>query len=178
MVEINSETKSIEKEKKMVEINSENEVETMGNRIRRLAKNTAYTLTWYPEKEKPEVITIRIHAKIGDEYIVEYLDKRFSSKKQVMHKSVIWFDHHEAQKVADMERTGDIDTTPEKCVLCGDKTPYVKADGIQYRKHYVEGVGQLCPMCDCKLDIHYSKQVSTLDGIAKWKTKQEIGEKK
>lgn len=45
----------------------------------------------------------------------------------------------------------------EYCVLCGDKTPYVKSDNINIRKYFVEGVGQLCPMCDCKLDIHITK---------------------
>jgi len=47
-----------------------------------------------------------------------------------------------------MKRIGDFDRTPEKCVLCGDKTPYVKADNINIRKHYIEGVGQLCSKCD------------------------------
>ena len=46
----------------------------------------------------------------------------------------------------------------EKCVLCGDKTPYKKSDNINIRKHYVEGVGQLCPMCDCMLDIERLKR--------------------
>jgi hypothetical protein len=143
----------------MVENSENNEVETMGNMLRRLAKSTAYTLVWYHGTEKPEVITIKIHAKKGNDYVFQYLDKRFDKDEyHTKHKSVIWFDHHEAQKVADMKRTGDIDTTPEMCVLCGDKTPYVKADNINFRRHYVEGVGQLCPMCDCMTDIERAKR--------------------
>tara|TARA_R110000782_G_scaffold90474_3_gene173541 strand:+ start:888 stop:1034 length:147 start_codon:yes stop_codon:yes gene_type:complete len=35
----------------------------------------------------------------------------------------------------------------EKCVNCGEDTPYKFADNIFNRSFYVEGAGQLCQLC-------------------------------
>ena len=35
----------------------------------------------------------------------------------------------------------------EKCVVCGEETPYKFSTPIEQRKHYIEGVGQLCQKC-------------------------------
>ena len=35
----------------------------------------------------------------------------------------------------------------EKCVLCGDETPYNTNTHIDFRYGYVEGTGQLCRIC-------------------------------
>ena len=36
------------------------------------------------------------------------------------------------------------------CVLCGKETQYDKETPVNLRKHYVEGVGQLCDHCGGK----------------------------
>jgi len=33
----------------------------------------------------------------------------------------------------------------EKCVVCGEETPYEFETHIDFRQGYVEGVGQTCP---------------------------------
>lgn len=38
----------------------------------------------------------------------------------------------------------------EKCVLCGDETPYYPTVHIDYRYGYVEGAGQMCSKCYSK----------------------------
>lgn len=35
----------------------------------------------------------------------------------------------------------------EKCVVCGDKTPYAFDTCIDKREYYIYGVGQLCRKC-------------------------------
>lgn len=35
----------------------------------------------------------------------------------------------------------------DKCVLCGKETEYCKDMNVDFRKHYIRGVGQLCPEC-------------------------------
>lgn len=35
----------------------------------------------------------------------------------------------------------------EKCVLCGEETPYHPSVHIDYRYGYVEGAGQMCNKC-------------------------------
>ena len=35
----------------------------------------------------------------------------------------------------------------DKCVLCGENTPYTESTHIDYRNFYVEGCGQLCGEC-------------------------------
>lgn len=35
----------------------------------------------------------------------------------------------------------------DKCVICGNETEYYKDTHINFRWHYVEGCGQLCPGC-------------------------------
>ena len=35
----------------------------------------------------------------------------------------------------------------DKCVLCGEETPYTVSTSIDYRMGYTEGVGQLCSYC-------------------------------
>lgn len=35
----------------------------------------------------------------------------------------------------------------DKCVLCGELTPYKKSDHVDTREFYVEGAGQLCGGC-------------------------------
>lgn len=35
----------------------------------------------------------------------------------------------------------------EKCISCGNETPYDVNENIQNRFHYVEGAGQLCEEC-------------------------------
>ena len=35
----------------------------------------------------------------------------------------------------------------EKCVMCGEETPYTKDTHIDLRKYYIEGAGQLCEKC-------------------------------
>jgi len=35
----------------------------------------------------------------------------------------------------------------EKCVSCGEETPYKFSDNIFIRNYYVEGAGQLCEHC-------------------------------
>lgn len=46
----------------------------------------------------------------------------------------------------------------EKCVSCGNETPYHFNDHIDTRYHYVEGSGQLCEPCYNKI---YNKKVFT-----------------
>jgi hypothetical protein len=41
----------------------------------------------------------------------------------------------------------------EKCVVCGDHTPYVKQDGIDDRKYYIDGAGQLCKKCHSEIYV-------------------------
>ena len=36
----------------------------------------------------------------------------------------------------------------EICVSCGEPTIYKRSDHIDYRFHYIEGVGQLCSDCN------------------------------
>ncbi len=36
----------------------------------------------------------------------------------------------------------------EKCVMCGDETPYTTNTHIDFKYGYVEGIGQLCRICD------------------------------
>jgi len=38
----------------------------------------------------------------------------------------------------------------EKCVVCGAQTDVPKDMHIDFRKYYVEGVGQLCDKCGPK----------------------------
>jgi hypothetical protein len=40
-----------------------------------------------------------------------------------------------------------IPDTIEKCVSCGEDTPYRLNENIFNRYHYVEGAGQLCETC-------------------------------
>ena len=40
-----------------------------------------------------------------------------------------------------------IPDTIEKCVSCGEDTPYRLNENIFNRYHYVEGAGQLCEKC-------------------------------
>ena len=35
----------------------------------------------------------------------------------------------------------------EVCVICGALTDVPKTRGLEFRKYYIEGVGQLCRMC-------------------------------
>jgi hypothetical protein len=35
----------------------------------------------------------------------------------------------------------------EKCIRCGKPTPYHPNTPITLRRYYVEGSGQLCPLC-------------------------------
>jgi hypothetical protein len=35
----------------------------------------------------------------------------------------------------------------EKCISCGNETPYDVNESIHSRFHYVEGAGQLCEEC-------------------------------
>ena len=37
--------------------------------------------------------------------------------------------------------------TKEKCIICGVETLYDFDTNIEYRTHYVEGMGQLCKTC-------------------------------
>ncbi len=39
------------------------------------------------------------------------------------------------------------DTTHEYCVICWTRTYIQQAVTIEFRCHYIEGVGQLCPTC-------------------------------
>ena len=39
----------------------------------------------------------------------------------------------------------------DKCVMCGKETQYDKDTPIHYRHCYVEGAGQLCPLCFTKV---------------------------
>ena len=39
----------------------------------------------------------------------------------------------------------------ERCVMCLKQTEYKKIDHIDFRNYYVEGSGQLCKDCYCKL---------------------------
>jgi len=38
-------------------------------------------------------------------------------------------------------------TNKDKCVMCGEKTPYEKHTHIDIREHYVQGAGQMCKGC-------------------------------
>ena len=40
----------------------------------------------------------------------------------------------------------------EECIVCGIKTNEPKDKHIDYRQHYVEGVGQLCNTCGKKYE--------------------------
>lgn len=40
----------------------------------------------------------------------------------------------------------------DRCVVCGDITPYPKDTSIEGRQHYVIGAGQLCAPCCKKLN--------------------------
>ena len=44
-----------------------------------------------------------------------------------------------------------IPDTIEKCVSCGEDTPYRLNENIFNRYHYVEGAGQLCKDCYTKI---------------------------
>jgi len=39
----------------------------------------------------------------------------------------------------------------DKCVSCGEETPYTITTHVDQRKHYVEGAGQLCAGCYNKI---------------------------
>lgn len=56
-----------------------------------------------------------------------------------------------------MEKIDDkeIVVEKEKCVLCDKETEYTKDIHIDYRLHYIEGVGQLCS--ECYDDIYKEK---------------------
>lgn len=38
----------------------------------------------------------------------------------------------------------------DKCVLCGEETPYLMTENINNRHFYIEGAGQLCKDCHDK----------------------------
>ena len=42
---------------------------------------------------------------------------------------------------------GKVITKKDKCVMCGEKTPYDNYTHVDLREHYVEGAGQLCSEC-------------------------------
>ncbi len=44
----------------------------------------------------------------------------------------------------------------EKCVLCGEPTPYLITTPISERNYYIEGSGQLCG--NCHRDIYKEVQ--------------------
>jgi len=44
-----------------------------------------------------------------------------------------------------------IPNTIEKCVSCGEDTPYTFNENIYNRNWYVEGAGQLCESCYNKI---------------------------
>ena len=39
----------------------------------------------------------------------------------------------------------------DKCISCGDSTPYIIDTHIDQRKHYIEAAGQLCVKCYRKI---------------------------
>ena len=39
------------------------------------------------------------------------------------------------------------DALVEKCVICGNFTPYLHNTPISFREYYIEGGGQLCETC-------------------------------
>ena len=43
-----------------------------------------------------------------------------------------------------------VPNTIEKCVSCGEDTPYKFSENIYTRNWYVEGAGQLCEPCYTK----------------------------
>jgi hypothetical protein len=39
------------------------------------------------------------------------------------------------------------DETTDHCVVCNKPTIHKRSDNVNYRSHYIEGAGQLCPEC-------------------------------
>lgn len=64
----------------------------------------AFTLLWENGGTKPVVEPVKIHAKRRDDYIVEFLNRKFSPKYHQIGTSALWFTFEEAQTVADMKR--------------------------------------------------------------------------
>ena len=45
------------------------------------------------------------------------------------------------------KQQSNIKEKQENCICCGKRTNYWKFDGIDDRRYYVEGAGQLCQKC-------------------------------
>lgn len=43
----------------------------------------------------------------------------------------------------------------EECVICHEKTEYLKSTPIQERKYYVSGVGQFCENCGKRFVVDF-----------------------
>lgn len=67
----------------------------------------------------------------------------------------------------------------EKCIICGDETPYDFQTHIDYRLHYIEGAGQLCETCSNnmgkKSDNEYVKVPTNI--VKTYSNDQELGQK-
>lgn len=51
----------------------------------------------------------------------------------------------------------------EKCVLCGNLTPYLNTTHVDERNYYVEGAGQLCEQCYKNLyEINISEELKEI----------------
>lgn len=51
----------------------------------------------------------------------------------------------------------------EICISCGATTRYLKTDNIQYRRYYIQGIGQLCFSCGQTRKMHKQGSYETSD---------------
>ena len=50
-----------------------------------------------------------------------------------------------------MEKENKSQNEFEFCVLCGEKTQFLRSTSVDLRTDYIEGAGQLCRRCAAKL---------------------------
>lgn len=63
----------------------------------------------------------------------------------------------------------------DKCVICGDPSPYDFDVDINYRHFYVEGAGQLCQ--DCYLNMNNENIAVPKKLIKQYPNDSELGQK-
>ena len=78
--------------------------------------------------------------------LVVFLPDFFGKKKE------------EDKAVAAQETSGNVSSETERCILCGNDTGVLVNLPADARKHYINGVGQLCE--DCYIKVNACKQES------------------
>ena len=82
---------------------------------------------------KIKITEQEILEKSNDAELGSYIRRKYMVQQQSMKKEV------------DTLSMGQIpDDEPERCLVCGEFSPYVKSTHIDFRTGYIEGIGQGC----------------------------------